>query len=264
MHQESIVSNSEIGAAIRRRRQELSISLEQLGNMTNVSGQQVQRYENGIDRLNVLKLQEVAQALSVPVCYFFLHGTQKTEKLSNCHELFTLLDQVEDKETKALLIDMLRIVNRNYDKKSVPALLLSHYVRQNPILLIDDEVHVLTFLKLFLESEGFQNLHLIQDSRMVVPFMKEKMVSLIILDIKMPHIDGNDLFYTLLDNFPEIPVILLSALKEKETMVNCKKLGAFDYLVKPVSPDRLLLTIYKALHSCSSQFHEVSPSIAEC
>lgn len=70
MEQEFITSK-EIGDAIRRRRRDLGISQERLAEILDVSYQQVQRYENGSNKLNVESIQNVAAALTVPVAYFF-------------------------------------------------------------------------------------------------------------------------------------------------------------------------------------------------
>ncbi|HTP66630.1 MAG TPA: helix-turn-helix transcriptional regulator [Geobacteraceae bacterium] len=69
-----MISCREIGEAIRRRRKELGISQEQLAEALEVSYQQVQRYENGANRLNVENLQIIAQVLSLPAASFLSAG----------------------------------------------------------------------------------------------------------------------------------------------------------------------------------------------
>lgn len=71
MPEKKIISSEEIGKAIRRRRKELGISQERLAEILDVSYQQVQRYENGMNKLNVENIQVLADALSVPVTAFF-------------------------------------------------------------------------------------------------------------------------------------------------------------------------------------------------
>ncbi|BCS52389.1 helix-turn-helix domain-containing protein [Geobacter sp. SVR] len=66
-----IITSSEIGETIKRRRQELGLSQERLGEMLNVSYQQVQRYENGSNKLNVENIQVIADLLGLPVASFF-------------------------------------------------------------------------------------------------------------------------------------------------------------------------------------------------
>lgn len=66
-----IVTTREIGEAIRKRRKELGLSQEQLSERVGVSYQQIQRYENGSNMLNVETVQRIARALSMPVTTFF-------------------------------------------------------------------------------------------------------------------------------------------------------------------------------------------------
>jgi transcriptional regulator with XRE-family HTH domain len=66
-----IVTSKEIGEVIKRRRRELGISQERLAEMLNVSCQQVQRYENGANKLNVENIQVLADLLNVPLTFFF-------------------------------------------------------------------------------------------------------------------------------------------------------------------------------------------------
>ena len=74
MPEKKIITSEEIGKAIRKRRKELGISQERLAEILDVSYQQVQRYENGMNKLNVENIQVIADALSVPVTFFFTTG----------------------------------------------------------------------------------------------------------------------------------------------------------------------------------------------
>jgi CheY-like chemotaxis protein/transcriptional regulator with XRE-family HTH domain len=256
MEHVSIVSNSEIGAVIRRRRHELSWSLEKLGSMLNVSGQQIQRYESGENSLTVEKLQEIAHTLSVPICYFFFNGSsQKSAQPNECYEIFKNIRNLDNQDVKDMITDFVRIAVHKGNKGGVPALRLGHYMKQNPILLVDDDEQVLSITKLFLENEGYRNLHVIQDSRSVIPFLKEKEVSMILLDLMMPHISGKELLCTLRNDFPNIPVIIMTGIGDLEIAEECKKLGALDYLVKPVDPKTLLSAIEKAEESMGRHLH---------
>jgi len=71
MLEKKIVTSKEIGAKIKKRRVELGISQEQLAETLDVTYQQVQRYENGTNRLNVENIQLIADILSLPVSHFF-------------------------------------------------------------------------------------------------------------------------------------------------------------------------------------------------
>jgi len=71
MIEKKMVTTKEIGAKIKKRRVELGISQEQLAETLDVTYQQVQRYENGTNRLNVENIQLTADTLSLSVSYFF-------------------------------------------------------------------------------------------------------------------------------------------------------------------------------------------------
>ncbi len=117
----------------------------------------------------------------------------------------------------------------------------------NPILMIDDEINLLNSFDLTLADAGFDNTILCSDSRDALNILHENKVSAILLDLSMPHIRGEELLEKITPEFPEIPVIVVTGDTEIETAVKCMKLGAFDYIVKPVEKNRLLNQIKRAL-----------------
>ena len=78
MPRNKIIKSGEIGAAVKIRRKELGYSQEWLAEFLGVSYQQVQRYENGTSMINVETIQKIAEALSVPVTFFFTTGSPQT------------------------------------------------------------------------------------------------------------------------------------------------------------------------------------------
>ncbi len=118
---------------------------------------------------------------------------------------------------------------------------------KNPILLIDDEVNLLNSFELTLLENGIDNTILCNDSRNVLKILDNNNISLILLDLSMPFIRGEKLLEEISSNLPEVQVIVVTGDTELETAVNCMKLGAFDYIVKPVEPNRLINVINKAL-----------------
>jgi DNA-binding NtrC family response regulator len=118
-------------------------------------------------------------------------------------------------------------------------------VRQ--VLLVDDEPHILLTSQMVLKSHGITEVVAISDSREVLPFLASSAVSAIVLDLHMPRVSGLELLERLNHDFPQIPVILLTAVDDLDTAVTCMKKGAFDYLVKPVEADRLASSVRKAL-----------------
>ncbi|UCH46308.1 MAG: sigma-54-dependent Fis family transcriptional regulator [Nitrospiraceae bacterium] len=116
-----------------------------------------------------------------------------------------------------------------------------------PILLVDDEQKILFSYSLMLKSSGIHNVLSLQDSREVVPFLEKQDVSIIVLDLVMPHISGIELLNQIRLEFPHIPIIVMTALNELEKAVQCMKAGASDYLVKPVEESRFLSSIQNVL-----------------
>ncbi|MBI1811098.1 MAG: helix-turn-helix transcriptional regulator [Nitrospirae bacterium] len=71
MYKKKLKTSRAIGEKIKGRRRELGISQERLAEILGVTYQQVQRYENGMNKLNVENIQTVADTLNMPVSYFF-------------------------------------------------------------------------------------------------------------------------------------------------------------------------------------------------
>jgi len=126
--------------------------------------------------------------------------------------------------------------------------MISKLNSQLPILLIDDDPVVLEIHVTALESEGVKNVLTLTDSRKTVQFLENNPISIIILDLIMPHVSGMELLPVLIRDFPHIPVIVMTSSDDIETAVSCIKEGAVDYLTKPVEIERLLLSVEKALH----------------
>jgi DNA-binding NtrC family response regulator len=115
------------------------------------------------------------------------------------------------------------------------------------IAIVDDEKDSLYTYSLILKQAGVNDVVLIQDPRELPILLKERTFSVILLDLSMPHVSGFELLKYLTIEYPEIPVIILTAIKEIETAVECMKIGACDYLLKPVEKNKFISSIKKAL-----------------
>lgn len=118
---------------------------------------------------------------------------------------------------------------------------------QKTVLLVDDEEGLLKSASLALRTSGFQSVLTCSDSRNVAELLKEHEVHVVVLDIMMPHITGQQLLEDIVQNYPELPVVMMSSVNEIETVVQCMQSGAFDYLDKPVENLRLVTTLTRAL-----------------
>jgi DNA-binding NtrC family response regulator len=117
----------------------------------------------------------------------------------------------------------------------------------HPILVVDDEVHALKSFELTLHSGGFNHIITCPDSTKAFDLLKEREIELILLDILMPGFSGEEILSQVVQNFPKIPVIMVTGINEVDTAVRCMRQGAFDYILKPVDKDRLLPSICRAL-----------------
>jgi DNA-binding NtrC family response regulator len=108
----------------------------------------------------------------------------------------------------------------------------------HPILVIDDEIDILDSYKKILRNSGINNIVLCEDSREACKLAKEYSPSLILLDLMMPNISGNELLKNFNHDFPEIPVIIITGSNKIETAIECMKNGAADFLLKPVEKER--------------------------
>lgn len=116
-----------------------------------------------------------------------------------------------------------------------------------PVVLVDDEEEILFGAEYLLNTHGITAVLTLSDGRDLVPLLERQTAGVIVLDLMMPHVSGLELLPQLTREFPEIPVVVMTASQEVETAVSCMKEGAFDYLVKPVEESRFVSSVRRAL-----------------
>lgn len=117
-----------------------------------------------------------------------------------------------------------------------------------PILLVDDDEHWLKSLAFTLEySAGIDHILQCPDSRKALEVVRERRPCLVILDLNMPHLSGDELLEAIHREQPDLPIIVVSGMNLVETAVRCLKAGAFDYFVKTTESERLIAGIRNAL-----------------
>ncbi len=115
------------------------------------------------------------------------------------------------------------------------------------ILIVDDEEVVLNGVRRTLRANGFDEVLMCADARDVEPLLEGEPIALILLDLMMPHIGGRELLERIASSHPEIPVVVVTAEQDVRIAVDCMKVGAYDYLLKPVGADELMATVRRAL-----------------
>ncbi len=118
---------------------------------------------------------------------------------------------------------------------------------QLPVVLVDDESTVLLSSRMILNSAGIKNILAIEDSRELMPLLARQACAVVVLDLFMPYLSGSQLLPEIVHEYPDLPVIVMTASQEVETAVSCMKEGALDYLVKPVEENRFISSIKRAL-----------------
>ncbi|AGC50301.1 sigma-54 dependent transcriptional regulator [Lawsonia intracellularis] len=113
------------------------------------------------------------------------------------------------------------------------------------ILLIDDEKNYLLVLETLLKDEGYQ-VTALNDPETALAFLEESEVDIIVTDMKMPKISGQEVLEYVKQRWPHIPILIMTAFGSIENAVATMRYGAFNYITKPFANDELLLSIKNA------------------
>jgi DNA-binding NtrC family response regulator len=116
-----------------------------------------------------------------------------------------------------------------------------------PVMLVDDEAQALTSFEMTLRSAGMNHFIGCPDSREVLSILVHREIEIMLLDLWMPHVSGEELLRQITADYPDIPVIIVTGADDVETAVKCMKQGAFDYIVKPVEKSRLVSSVKRGI-----------------
>ena len=114
------------------------------------------------------------------------------------------------------------------------------------VLIVDDEKNIRAGLSHALELDGYDTL-LAADGQEALEIIADSEVDLVIADLKMPRVSGQELLRRLVEQYPSVPVIILTGHGTIATAVTAMRDGAYDFLTKPVNLDRLSLLAKRAL-----------------
>ncbi len=116
-----------------------------------------------------------------------------------------------------------------------------------PVMVVDDEEAILFSIDTSLQMAGLNNIITCNDSRKVMDILSGRQIEIMLLDLTMPYLTGEDLLGKVIREFPEIPVVIITGTVDVETAVRCMRTGAFDYVVKPLEESRLVTAVRQAL-----------------
>ena len=117
------------------------------------------------------------------------------------------------------------------------------------ILVVEDEINTQHLIQKVLTREHF-NVTLANNGSQALALFENYRFDLIISDIMMPHMDGYDLVDEIRKINPSIPILMITALESLEDKRKGFRLGNYDYMVKPIDFDEMILRIYALLRRC--------------
>ncbi len=115
------------------------------------------------------------------------------------------------------------------------------------ILVVDDELDMLMLLRMIIEDNSDYAVETTNNPSEGLKMLTEKDYDLVISDLKMPGMDGMELFDELQEIKPGVPVIIITAYGSLETADEAMKKGVSDFVTKPFRKDSILFTINRVL-----------------
>ncbi|KPK83819.1 MAG: hypothetical protein AMS27_11765 [Bacteroides sp. SM23_62_1] len=127
--------------------------------------------------------------------------------------------------------------------------------KENPIILIaDDDPSCLIILTEFLKSTGLQIITATDGVLAFEEAIKNINIHLVIMDIRMPKMDGLEAVRQIKKHRPTLPVIIYTALNDPDYKFLFKKLNCHDFLLKPVPPQLILDTVSKYIQFQTDEY----------
>ncbi len=114
----------------------------------------------------------------------------------------------------------------------------------NKILIVDDDKSVRDFLGRFLSMKGYEHVQSVETGQQAVETVKKDNFKLVLLDIKLPDMDGIDVLRKIKQLSNNTAVIMMTGFPEEEKAKQMIQEGAYDYIIKPFDLDYLELSVF--------------------
>ncbi len=138
----------------------------------------------------------------------------------------------------------------------------SEVIQNNKILLVDDEINVCRGCQRIFEEEGYSMQTALSGREGLMKADNEDFDA-VIVDMKMPDINGMDVIKTLKEKQPEMPIIMITGYASVPTAIEAMKLGADDYIPKPFKPNEIIDAVKNALQKVKNTRERVISRIKE-
>jgi putative two-component system response regulator len=120
---------------------------------------------------------------------------------------------------------------------------------ESMVMVVDDEATNIKIVKRLLELEGYSRFVTTTDATAAITLLHDERPDILLLDLMMPHVSGLDILKQVRadDALSFIPVVILTAVTDRETKLQALELGATDFLGKPLDPSELLARVRNVL-----------------
>lgn len=213
----------EIGAIIKKRRVAMKLTQEELAEKLNVTPQAVSRWENGISLPDIALVPRIADVLNMS-CDDLLKGKEP------CITHYALAGGILINASEVLIqndIDMLFGYCKEKEKRN-----------SCRVLHADDAEFLRNIVKDILSSQGYEVLQA-KDGEECKNILANEPIDLLLLDINMPG-NGLEILKDVKKDYPELPVLMLSAMADDKTVKKTRELGAVGFVAKPFGPEDLI------------------------
>lgn len=117
-------------------------------------------------------------------------------------------------------------------------------MQQHSILVVDDELLIRDLLYDFFQDQGWE-IAIADNGKKAMEILKSKDIDLLLTDIRMPEMDGLDLTGFVQENYPKLPVILMTGFPSVDSAVTALRAKVEDYIIKPFNINQLYKTVEK-------------------
>lgn len=126
------------------------------------------------------------------------------------------------------------------------------------ILIIDDDRDMCLLLKRFLTRHGYEVAEA-YNGKKALEYLESNEPALVMCDFRLEDMEGNVLLGKIKERYPHLPVIIITGYSDIKIAVEVMKMGAYDYITKPLFPDEILVTIKQALETASREPETAQP-----